>query len=204
MNKFVFLLFLSLLLISAQVNAIELTTPPPPPVDELPIPEEPTQAAVKVSIGSIGGLIDDAAIRAVRQIVGHAVATQTVGVFVVTIPRKNGPIPIEGGLSFCAEAGFNVVDSGFNEFVNELKSIQPKSGTFYNINLADRCPVTLENNDDVFCTEDAKICPDGTGVGRVPPSCEFAPCPGEEQMPVDDESLDQADELTTQDMSLAD
>ncbi len=27
------------------------------------------------------------------------------------------------------------------------------------------------------CTEEAKICPDGTGVGRVGPSCEFAPCP---------------------------
>ncbi len=29
----------------------------------------------------------------------------------------------------------------------------------------------------VACTMDAKICPDGTAVGRVPPSCEFAPCP---------------------------
>lgn len=202
MNKSIFLLFLSLFLISAQVNAIELTTPPP--VNEPPIPEGLTQAAVNVSIGSMGGPIDDAAIRAVRAVAGHAVATGIVDVFVVTSPRSNGPIPIEGGLSFCAEAGFNVVDSGFKEFVNELKSIQPKSGMFYNINLADRCPVTLENNDDVFCTEDAKICPDGTGVGRVPPSCEFAPCPGEEQMPVDDESLGQADELTTQGMSLAD
>lgn len=27
------------------------------------------------------------------------------------------------------------------------------------------------------CTLEAKICPDGTGVGRVPPNCEFAPCP---------------------------
>ena len=27
------------------------------------------------------------------------------------------------------------------------------------------------------CTQDAKICPDGTGVGRVGPNCEFAPCP---------------------------
>lgn len=27
------------------------------------------------------------------------------------------------------------------------------------------------------CTEEAKICPDGTGVGRSGPSCEFAPCP---------------------------
>jgi putative hemolysin len=29
----------------------------------------------------------------------------------------------------------------------------------------------------VACTADAKLCPDGTGVGRVPPDCEFAPCP---------------------------
>lgn len=27
------------------------------------------------------------------------------------------------------------------------------------------------------CTEDAKICPDGSAVGRVLPDCEFAPCP---------------------------
>lgn len=28
------------------------------------------------------------------------------------------------------------------------------------------------------CTMDAKECPDGSYVGRVPPSCEFAACPG--------------------------
>lgn len=33
--------------------------------------------------------------------------------------------------------------------------------------------------DTIMCTMDAKICPDGSGVGRVPPSCAFAPCPGE-------------------------
>ncbi len=27
------------------------------------------------------------------------------------------------------------------------------------------------------CPEDAKVCPDGTVVGRVPPDCEFEPCP---------------------------
>lgn len=26
------------------------------------------------------------------------------------------------------------------------------------------------------CTADAKICPDGSAVGRVGPSCEFAEC----------------------------
>src|SRR5687767_15367306 len=29
----------------------------------------------------------------------------------------------------------------------------------------------------VACTDDAKICPDGSAVGRVGPNCEFAPCP---------------------------
>jgi len=29
----------------------------------------------------------------------------------------------------------------------------------------------------VFCTEDAKICEDGTAVSRVAPDCEFAACP---------------------------
>jgi hypothetical protein len=32
---------------------------------------------------------------------------------------------------------------------------------------------------EVMCTMDAKMCPDGTGVGRTGPNCEFAPCPGE-------------------------
>jgi hypothetical protein len=30
---------------------------------------------------------------------------------------------------------------------------------------------------DIACTMDAKRCPDGSFVGRVPPSCAFAPCP---------------------------
>lgn len=32
----------------------------------------------------------------------------------------------------------------------------------------------------VACTEEAKVCDDGTAVGRTWPNCEFAPCPGEE------------------------
>ncbi|EKE21689.1 MAG: hypothetical protein ACD_7C00154G0008 [uncultured bacterium] len=28
-----------------------------------------------------------------------------------------------------------------------------------------------------FCTEEAKICPDGSAVGRAGPNCEFSPCP---------------------------
>ncbi|HEX4798913.1 MAG TPA: hypothetical protein VFV22_00035 [Candidatus Paceibacterota bacterium] len=36
-----------------------------------------------------------------------------------------------------------------------------------------------DGSDSVYCTMDAKICPDGSAVGRVGPHCEFAPCPGE-------------------------
>lgn len=31
----------------------------------------------------------------------------------------------------------------------------------------------------VACTADAKLCPDGSAVGRIGPDCEFARCPGE-------------------------
>lgn len=27
------------------------------------------------------------------------------------------------------------------------------------------------------CPQDAKLCPDGSSVGRIGPNCEFAPCP---------------------------
>lgn len=29
----------------------------------------------------------------------------------------------------------------------------------------------------IACTADAKLCPDGSAVGRIGPNCEFAPCP---------------------------
>ena len=35
---------------------------------------------------------------------------------------------------------------------------------------------TTENN-NVACTMDAKVCPDGSSVGRIAPDCNFAPCP---------------------------
>lgn len=38
-------------------------------------------------------------------------------------------------------------------------------------------------SEPVFCTADAKLCPDGSAVGRVGPNCEFAKCPGEPMPP---------------------
>lgn len=39
-------------------------------------------------------------------------------------------------------------------------------------------PQPVEN---IACTLDARVCPDGSYVGRVAPTCEFAPCPGPSQ-----------------------
>lgn len=36
---------------------------------------------------------------------------------------------------------------------------------------------TAPPGEPVACTLDAKQCPDGSYVGRIPPNCEFAPCP---------------------------
>lgn len=35
----------------------------------------------------------------------------------------------------------------------------------------------IDDNENVSCTLDALICPDGSAVGRIPPDCEFAACP---------------------------
>lgn len=35
----------------------------------------------------------------------------------------------------------------------------------------------MPSPESIVCTQDAKQCPDGSSVGRVPPACEFAPCP---------------------------
>ncbi|MEH1946389.1 MAG: hypothetical protein V7K77_05450 [Nostoc sp.] len=94
--------------------------------------------AVNISIGSIGGSLDNAALRTVRQVIGFAVGTSTVDKFIVYSPRT-GSIPIEGGLSACVEAGFGISNTTFNAFIQQLRSINPKPGTFYNLELTASC-----------------------------------------------------------------
>ena len=38
---------------------------------------------------------------------------------------------------------------------------------------------SLTPTKQVACTLEAKLCPDGSAVGRVGQNCEFAPCPSE-------------------------
>jgi hypothetical protein len=42
--------------------------------------------------------------------------------------------------------------------------------------ISDSSPKPIDNN-PVVCTMDAKLCPDGSSVGRIGPDCEFVPCP---------------------------
>lgn len=40
-------------------------------------------------------------------------------------------------------------------------------------------PPTKTGDNQVFCTQEAKLCPDGSYVGRSGPKCEFTPCPAQ-------------------------
>lgn len=42
------------------------------------------------------------------------------------------------------------------------------------------CNTQNNPNKPIPCIEEAKLCPDGSYVGRVPPDCEFAECPKNE------------------------
>ncbi len=53
----------------------------------------------------------------------------------------------------------------------------------------------------IACTEEAKLCPDGSAVGRTGPSCEFAPCP-DAVTPTQDNNI--ADEKKTDPEKIAD
>ncbi|MDO9105600.1 MAG: hypothetical protein Q7U57_11645 [Methylovulum sp.] len=121
--------------------------------------------AVEININGIGPAVDAAAFGAVRQVIGHAVADGIVDKFIVN------SYGIEGGFSACAQASPQTKEFVF--FVRQLRSIVPSpKTTAYSVN-----PVVSCTNEVTFCTQDAKLCPDGSYVSRIPPSCEFAPCP---------------------------
>ncbi len=124
--------------------------------------------AVEININGIGPPVDNAAFQTVRQVIGHAVAQGIIDKFFVYA------YGIEGGFSACAQAAPHVRVKQLRAFVRSLRSICPDpQTTAYSVNLTQSC------SDTVACTQEAKLCPDGSTVGRVPPSCEFAPCPGD-------------------------
>ena len=48
--------------------------------------------------------------------------------------------------------------------------------------LAGICFIYFNQTEQVSCTQEAKICPDGSAVGRIGPNCEFAICPLSSQL----------------------
>lgn len=176
-----------------------------------------TTDAVKIDAFSDGRGIDTEALRAIRQVVGRAVAASIVDTFVVFSPQRGGPIPREGGLSACAERGFVATEQQFVAFVKGLDAIAPQPGTTITVTRVTSCTddspplqpcggiagfpcpkgqfcvddprdacdpakggadcIGLCVDDAIVCTQDVQSCPDGSFVGRVPPSCAFAPCP---------------------------
>jgi hypothetical protein len=144
----------------------------------LAVSTTPENRAVNISVASIGGKLDAAALRAVRQIVGYGIASGAVDTFTITSP-KPGSVPKEGGVIACAEAGFNANSSKFNAFIQDLRTIKPKVGTVYTVAPVARCSVNepVVVVDPIMCTMEVKLCPDGSSVGRTGASCQFAPCP---------------------------
>ncbi len=69
----------------------------------------------------------------------------------------------------CAAAGYPVVES-------YPRRCRTPDGSNFIEEMIDESP---PGRDGAACTMDAKICPDGTSVGRIPPNCDFAPCPNE-------------------------
>jgi len=46
-------------------------------------------------------------------------------------------------------------------------------------------PTDGSENKPIACTQEAKLCLDGSAVGGIPPNCEFAPCPKEDLIQVE-------------------
>lgn len=95
--------------------------------------------AVHISIGSDGSGDVGPVTANVRQILGHAVGSGVVDKFIVLFPVEGGPIPIEGGLTACAEAGFGMINYTHLNLFKQLRSIKPEAGVFLEIVLIESC-----------------------------------------------------------------
>ena len=91
------------------------------------------------------------------------------------VPRVGGPIPIEGGLIACAEAGFSSTPRDFTRFVNQLRDIRPKAGTFLNVELTDQCkpidadmPLACGGIAGTACPDAKQYCDFGPGKCKIP------------------------------------
>ncbi|MEK7636352.1 MAG: plastocyanin/azurin family copper-binding protein [Patescibacteria group bacterium] len=72
-------------------------------------------------------------------------------------------------------------DNAYQKKLENIKNCGPQPGAPGNwVCQEGRWQILIERG--VVCTEEAKICPDGSGVGRTGPNCEFAPCRGNNEV----------------------
>lgn len=78
--------------------------------------------------------------------------------------RQECDLLIQSITSFdlCLEAGFPALES------YPRQCLTPDGRSFTE---------TTQDDQMTMCTMDAQTCPDGSYVGRIPPDCNFAPCP---------------------------
>ncbi len=86
---------------------------------------------------------------------------------VTNVPDADNLPPVVDSFAACAAAGNPVMES------------YPRQCRHAGQLLVEPVDPPLQDSTTVACTMEAKICPDGSAVGRTGPNCEFAACPGE-------------------------
>jgi hypothetical protein len=78
--------------------------------------------------------------------------------------QSGSPVDFTATLTFKTSSG-----SGFLILQNDNPSGNPANSKSFE--------VSVIFSEGTACTQEAKVCPDGSSVGRTGPNCEFAPCP---------------------------
>ncbi len=107
-------------------------------------------------------------------LIGDRIAPQTTnlvegGSFVVNYATRlpNEPMTVRPSLG--VSRYFHVEGTTLVEEINKNTDTAPAPKP---------TPLPPQTTEPIACTMDARVCPDGSYVGRTGPKCEFAPCPG--------------------------
>ncbi|MGZ8955676.1 MAG: hypothetical protein ACXW0Q_13465 [Methylovulum sp.] len=115
----------------------------------LPVTEK---RAVEFSIDGIGSEIDAAAYSRLRSIISHAVSNNLIDKFIVYGYSS------QNGFSGCVEerAENTIPNEAFEQWVSQLNTVHPKSGTTYSFNRIDSCLAIASATDKPITVQIAK------------------------------------------------
>lgn len=149
-------------------------------------PREVSNNELLLEVGIYTNLDRNSALKVEKAIENTEVGSKTnqpfqpIGEITKIYNVKNGSVFKEANPD-AKEATYYIAIWNLNNYTYTLKlfgynqTLEDSNETFNNIVKS----VVINTIDDkqVFCTMDAKICPDGSAVGRSGPKCEFDPCP---------------------------